>query len=138
MTVISGATNLKTAQGEYDFAVDGGAISTITLRQGGGGTLPNLIPSGSIILGGYIEVDTLVTSASGNTGTISVNAEGAADLQAAVAVSGAPWSTTGRKSITPAFTGAASVKTTTNRSLAITVAVAALTAGKFRVVVYYR
>jgi hypothetical protein len=138
MTVISGATNLKTAQGEYDFAVDGGAISTITLRQGGGGTLPNLIPAGSIILGGYIEVDTLVTSASGNTGTISVNAEGAADLQAAVAVSGAPWSTTGRKSITPAFTGAASVKTTTNRSLAITVAVAALTAGKFRVVVYYR
>jgi hypothetical protein len=138
MTVISGATNLKTAQGEYDFAVDGGAISTHPRRLHRGGTLPNLIPSGSIILGGYIEVDTLVTSASGNTGTISVNAEGAADLQAAVAVSGAPWSTTGRKSITPAFTGAASVKTTTNRSLAITVAVAALTAGKFRVVVYYR
>jgi hypothetical protein len=138
MTIIAGATNLKSAQGEYDFAVDGGAVSTITLRQGSGTTLPNALPSGAVILGGYIEVDTLVTSASGNTGTISVNAEGAADLQAAVAVSGAPWSTTGRKSIVPAFTGAASVKTTAARSLAITVAVAALTAGKFRVVVYYR
>lgn len=138
MTVISGATNLKTAQGEYDFTVDGGVVGTITMRQGGGNTLPNLIPSGSIILAGYIEVDTLVTSASGNTGTISVGTEGAADLQAAVAVSGAPWSTTGRKSIVPAFTGAASVKTTANRSIVLTVAVAALTAGKFRVVVYYR
>lgn len=138
MTVISGATNLKTAQAEYDFSVDGGAISAITLRQGGGNTLPNLIPSGAIVIGGYIEVDTLVTSASGNTGTIAISIEGANDLQTAVAVSGAPWSSTGRKSITPAFTGAASIKTTANRSLVATVAVAALTAGKFRVVVFYR
>lgn len=138
MTVIAGATNMKSVQAEYDFAVDGGAVSTITLRQGGGNTLPNLIPSGSIILEGWIEVDTIVTSASGNTGTIAVNSEGAGDLLAAAVTSGTPWSTTGRKSILPASTGATSVKTTTSRSLAITVAVAALTAGKFRVVVYYR
>jgi hypothetical protein len=137
MTVISGATNLKSAQGEYDFAVDGGAISTITLRQGGG-TLPNVIPAGSIILGGWIEVDTLVTTASGNTGTVAVNSEGAGDLLAAAITSGAPWSTTGRKSIIPVSTGATTVKTTVSRSLAITVATAAITAGKFRVVVYYR
>lgn len=136
MTVIAGATNLKTAQGEYDFAVDGGAVGTITLRQGGGTTLPNLIPNGAIIMGGYIEVDTPVTS--GGAATVAVSSEGAGDLQAAAAVSGAPWSTAGRKSITPAFTGAASVKTTAARSLAIAVATAALTAGKFRVVVWYR
>lgn len=138
MTVIAGATNLKSAQGEYDFAVDGGAVSTITLRQGGGNTLPNLIPSGAVILGGYIEVDTLVTTASGNTGTVAVQSEAAGDLQAAAVTSGAPWSTTGRKSIVPAFTGAASVKMTADRNLKIVVAVAAITAGKFRVVVYYR
>jgi hypothetical protein len=136
MTVIAGATNLKSAQAEYDFAVDGGAVSTITLRQGGGNTLPNLIPSGAVILGGYIEVDTLLTTASGNTGTVAVQAEAAGDLQAAAVTSGAPWSTTGRKSITPAFTGAASVKTTADRNIKIVVA--AITAGKFRVVVYYR
>lgn len=138
MSVISGTTNLKSAQGEYDFAVDGGAVSTITLRQGGGNTLPNLIPAGAIILEGWIEVDTIVTTASGNTGTVAVNSEGAGDLLAAAVTSGTPWSTTGRKSIIPVSTGATTVKTTVNRSLAITVATAAITAGKFRVVVYYR
>lgn len=135
MPIAPGTTALKTAQGEYDFAVDGGAVSTITLRGAGIGSE---IPAGSVIQGGYIEVDTIVTTASGNTGTIGVNSEGAADLHAAVVTSGAPWSTTGRKNVVPAFTGATSVKTTVARSLAITVAVAAVTAGKFRVVVYYR
>jgi hypothetical protein len=138
MTVISGTSALKSAQGEYDFAVDGGAVSTITLRQGGGNTLPNVIPAGAIILEGWIEVDTLVTTASGNTGTVAVNSEAAGDLLAAAITSGAPWSTTGRKSIIPVSTGATTVKTTVSRSLAITVATAAITAGKFRVVVYYR
>lgn len=138
MSVIAGASNMKSVQAEYDFAVDGGAVSTITLRQGGGNTLPNLIPAGSIILEGWIEVDTIVTTASGNTGTIAVNSEAAGDLLAAAVTSGTPWSTTGRKSILPASTGASSVKTTVARSVAITVAVAAITAGKFRVVVYYR
>lgn len=135
MPVIEGTTRLKEAAGEYSFAVDGGAVSTITLRSGttgfGGG-----VPSGAVILGGYIEVDVAVTS--GGAATVSVGSEGAADLLAATLVSGAPWSTTGRKSITPVFTGASSVKTTAARSLTITIAAAALTAGVFRVVVFYR
>lgn len=138
MPVMPSTTATKTAQGEYDFAVDGGAISTITLRSAGGSSVGNELPSGAVVLGGYIEVDTIVTSASGNTGTISVGVEGAADLQAAAITSGAPWSSTGRKSVVPAFTGATSVKTTATRNIAITVATAALTAGKFRVVVLYR
>jgi hypothetical protein len=40
--------------------------------------------------------------------------------------------------VVPAFTGASSVKTTATRQLAITIATAALTAGKGRVVVFYR
>lgn len=136
MPVIEGTSRIKEASGEYDFAVDGGAVSTITLRSAGGASLGNTIPAGSVITGGYLEVDTAVTS--GGAATLGVNSEGAGDLVAGTVVSGAPWSTTGRKSLIPAFTGATSLKTTAARSLAVTVGVAALTAGKFRVVVFYR
>ncbi|WP_405149445.1 hypothetical protein OG589_14550 [Sphaerisporangium sp. NBC_01403] len=136
MPVMEGTRGIKEARGEYDFAVDGGAVSTITLRSAPGDSNGNEIPAGSLIMGGYIEVDTAVTS--GGAATVAVNSEGAGDLQAAAAVSGAPWSTTGRKAITPVFTVGTSVKTTVRRNLAVTVAAAALTAGRFRVVVMYR
>jgi hypothetical protein len=134
MPIIEGSTGIKTAVGEYDFAVDGGAISTITLRSSN--SLGNAVGSGAVILGGYIEVDTVVTS--GGAGTLGVNSEAAGDLLAATVVSGAPWSSTGRKSIIPVFTGATTVKTTAARALTVTVGAFALTAGKFRVVVFYR
>ena len=130
--VIEGTTNLKSAVGEYDFAVDGGAISTITLRSSN--SLGNHVPAGSVITGGYVEVDTQLTS--GGAATIGVNVEAAGDLLAA-ATAVATY-TTGRKSLIPVGTGASTVKTTVARSLTITVAVAALTAGKLRVVVFYR
>lgn len=138
MPTIESTRGLKEVKGEYDFAVDGGAVSTIVLRAAGDDSIGNDLPAGAIITGGFVEVDTLVTTASGNTGTVAVNSEGAGDIVAAAITSGAPWSTTGRKSLVPAFTGATSVKTTARRNLAITVATAAITAGKFRVVVYYR
>jgi hypothetical protein len=134
MGVIEGTHGLKTAQGEYDFAVDGGAVSTITLR--GSGPNGNEIPAGSVIMGGFIEVDTALTS--GGLATVSAGSEAAADLQAAAAFDAAPWSTVGCKSIIPVFTGATSVKTTVKRNLSIAIAVAALTAGKFRVIVFYK
>lgn len=136
MPTMEGTAGIKEAKGEYDFAVDGGAVSTITLRSAN--SSDNVIPAGSVILGGYVEVDTIVTTASGNTGTVGVNSEAAGDIVAAAVTSGAPWSTLGRKSVIPVFTGASSVKTTVARSIAITVAVAAITAGKFRVVLFYR
>ena len=130
MPIIEGTSRLKTAQGEYSFAVDGGAVSTITLRSvdGEGGT----IPAGSIIVGGYVDVTTACASA---TGTIAVNSEGAGDLIAAVGQGS--W-TTGRKDIVPDSTGSTAIKTTAARSLAITIATAAFTAGVFRVVVFYK
>lgn len=136
MPIIEGTRGLKEARGEYDHAVDGGAVSTITLRSAPGDSNGNEIPAGSVIMGGYIEVDTVPTS--GGAATVAVNSDAAGDLQAAAAVSGAPWSTTGRKAITPVFTAATSVKTTARRNIAVTVAAATLTAGKFRVVVLYR
>lgn len=134
MPIIEGTTVVKTAIGEYDFAVDGGAIGAITLRAPANGN--SLIPVGSVITGGYIEIDTLFTT--GTSATMALSIEGAGDLQAATVVSGAPFSTTGRKSIVPAGTGATSVKTTTARALTATIAVGTVTAGKGRVVVFYK
>ena len=130
MAVIEGTDRLKMAVGEYDFAVDGGAVGTITLR--GGGVLGGGFPSGAVVVNGYIEVDTVLTS--GGAATVAVGSEATGDIQAAAVVTGAPWSTTGRKQV--AFSGA---KTTTGtRALTATIAAATLTAGKFRVVILYR
>lgn len=135
MPVIEGTTDLKTAIGEYDFAVDGGAVSTITLRSGVEST-SNLLPVGSVIVSGYIEVDTILASA--GAAAVAVGIESTTDLLGSTAYGSSPWSSTGRKSILPAATGATSVKTTEARALDITIATAALTGGKFRVVVFYK
>ena len=121
-------TALKAIRARYDFAVDGGAVSTIDLTS-------ESIPANAIILGGFIEVDTVLTS--GGSATVALNSEGAGDLLAAAAISGAPWSTTGRKSVIPVFTGATTVKTTAARKVQATIATAALTAGVFDVVLFY-
>lgn len=130
MAIIEGTSAPKSAQAQYDFAVDGGAAGTIVLRPVD--SLGNSIPSGSVITGGFVDVETACTSASG---TISLGAEAAGDL--VVAAGQASW-TLGRKSIVPAGTGATSVKTTAARSLSIVIATAAYTAGKFRVTVFYK
>lgn len=136
MALMPGTHDLKEVTGEYDFAVDGGAVSTVTLRAAPSYSVGNDIPFGAIIEGGFVEVDTAVTS--GGSATVAVTVESAGDIVAAAAISGAPWSTTGRKSLVPAFTGATTVKTTAARSITITIATAALTAGKFRVVLFCR
>jgi hypothetical protein len=121
-------TGIKFVRGRYDFAVDGGAVGTIAITA-------EKIPANAIILGGLVEVDTAVTS--GGSATVAVQVEGAGDIVAAAAVSGAPWSTTGRKSVVPAFTGATTVKTTAARDISIVVAAAALTAGVVDVYLAY-
>ena len=126
MPIIEGTTRPKTVQADYDFAVDGGAVSTITLRG------DNSIPSGAVITGGYVDVETACASA---TGTIAIQTEGAGDILAATAEAGL---TAGRKSVVPAGTGATSVKTTAARNVKIVIATAAFTAGKFRVVLFYK
>jgi hypothetical protein len=92
------------------------------------------IPSGAIVTDALINVDTAVTA--GASGTIGLTLEGAADVQTAVVVTGAPWSTTGAKRATYTAT-TAPVKTTAARSLVAVVGTAAVTAGKFSVVLTY-
>lgn len=108
----------------YDFAVQGGAIGTITL--------PVQIPAKAIVIGGFLDVITAPTS--GGSATVAINVEGAADVQAPTAIASL---TTGRKALIPVFTAASSVKTTIQRNVTVTIATAALTAGKFHIVLYY-
>jgi hypothetical protein len=134
MPVIEGTTSLKTVQAEYDFAVDGGATGTLTLRSvpGPADSKGNTVPAGAVVVSGYIDVTTACLS---GTGTITLQLEGAGDLSGALAQAGL---TVGNKSITPAGTGATAVKTTAVRSIVAVIGTAAFTAGKFRVVLLYK
>lgn len=117
----------KYARFYYDFAVDGGLVSSITMRG-------DAMPASAIVTDSLIHVDTAVTA--GASGTIGLTLESAADMQTAVVVTGAPWSTTGAKRGTMTAT-TAPVKTTAVRSLVAVVGTAAVTAGKFSVVLTY-
>lgn len=120
---------IKSLRVRYDFAVKGGAVGTIPLFGA------SLIPAGAVVIGGIVDVITPPTS--GGAGTLGIGVEAGADIVAAAAVSGAPWSTTGRKSTIPAFTGATSIKTTVARDVNAIIATAALTAGVVDVYLFY-
>lgn len=126
MGIIEGTRSPKTWIGLYDFAVDGGAQSTIVLRSQDGP-----IPNGSVIEGGTLDIETSCASA---TGTMALNSEGAADLLAATAAAGL---TAGRKDIIPDNTGSTAIKLTAARNPALVIATAAFTAGKFRLILHY-
>jgi hypothetical protein len=120
------------ARGIYDFAVDGGAISTKGLMG------QTALKSGITIVGGFIEIHTQLTS--GGAATIAVQVESAGDVVGATAV--ASW-TVGRKKIIPADTSANDlsaanvIRTTAARDISAVIAAFALTAGKFSVVLFY-
>ena len=116
------------AFGLYEFALDGGAVGDIALRGA------PVIPSGAVIINALIYVDTVPTS--GGAATIAIKTEGAADINAADAISGAPWSSTGAKR-GDFDADTAPILTTAARTITATVATAALTAGKFSVFVEY-
>ena len=124
------ARTLLTIRGKYDFAVDGGAVSTIAITSG------TPIPAGSVVIGGYVDITTTLTS--GGAATIACQVEAANDILTAVAV--ASW-TAGRKNVLPsptsgALTASTAVKTTAARDISLVIAAAALTAGVANVVLY--
>lgn len=119
----------KWARGQYSFATDGGAVGDIVLT-----TTPT-VPSGALVLRSFARVSTAFTS--GGAATVAVKLEGAADLNAADAISGAPWSSTGLKQLDATGGDNEGVVTTAARSVTLTVATAALTAGVADIYVEY-
>jgi len=124
-----GRGEIKTYRADYSFAADGGAVSTIGLSGTTG------IPSGAVILAAYLDVTTALTS--GGAATVALQIESAADVQAAVVISGAPWSTTGVKLSSARTRAAVPIATTAARDVSAVIGAAALTAGAFRVYVEY-
>lgn len=131
-----GLGELKVARFLYNgAATDSAGVSNLTVAAHGTGvTLPAL----AIVVGGFFDVNTLFTSAAG-TATIAISVEGANDIQAAAAVSGAPYSTIGRKAIVPKANTpeSTSVKATVAREIVCTVAVQALLTGKLTGYLFY-
>lgn len=128
-----GGNRMKFVRADYDFAVQAGVQGTIALLG------QTVIPSGAIIMGGFINITTAVTSA--GAATIAVQIESAGDV---VATTGkASWTTSPPiKNILPAdtsgsITASTLIKTTAARDISIVIATADLTAGKFQVVINY-
>lgn len=125
-----GLGNLRVARFLFDCAV---AANLPVGAHGVGVTLP----IHAIVVGGFVDVNTAFTGESG--ATLAIHVQGANDIISATAVSGAPYSTIGRKAIVPKANTpeSTSVKCTAAREITCTVAVAALTAGKLTGYLYY-
>ena len=116
------------AVAEYSFATDGGAVSQITLRG-------DTVPSTAQVVDADIIIETVLTS--GGAATVSVDLEAADDINAADAISGAPWSAAKPCKADKLDAANEGFVTTADRAIKVTVGTAALTAGKFKVVVTY-
>jgi hypothetical protein len=121
---------LKTKKYTYSFAVNGGAQGDIALTANNG-----TIPAGAFVVEAFAEVTTPPTS--GGAATIAVKIVGAADVNAADAISGAPWSAAGLKRLDKLGAADAGLKLASAASPVITVATADLTAGVINFYVRY-
>ena len=117
----------RVAYFEYDFARDGGAVGDITLR---GDALPN----NAIVTEGMVYVVTAVTS--GQAATVALKLVNAADVLAATGK--ATLAINALVDVVPVGTAATAIRTTSAGLKPVaTVAVGALTAGKFIVALEY-
>jgi len=111
----------------YDFAVDGGAIGNIPINA--------RIPTGATITHAFYEVITAPTSAGAATLAFGVDVNDLAGLKAATPIASY---TTGYGDLLPDNTAANfTTKTSNPRNIIMTVATAALTAGKINVYFTY-
>lgn len=111
---------------KYDFSVNGGAIGAVTIQD-------KTIPTNALILGGLIfDPDTDLVGA---TATVSLGINSAGDLHAADAIADINGGPLWCDQITLGST--APIETSSQEGLIVTIATAALTAGVFRVKVFW-
>lgn len=118
------------------FVFDAGVAANRPIGAHGTGVI---IPDKSIVVGGFIVVETKFDSDATDAGTIAISVNGANDIVSAAAVSGAPYSTTGKKAIVPKINTpeATSITLTADREITCTVAIEALLSGKLNGVLIY-
>lgn len=118
-------------KGVYNFATQGGAVSSINLLDDDGVAV--VIPSGAIIT--RVLVHAALAATSGGSATIALKSKTAADLLAATAV--ASFTLAALIDGIPVNTAATSIIMTADTTPQVTIAVAALTAGKLNVFIEY-
>lgn len=117
----------------YDFATQGGAVGDIALLDSEGNTA--ILPAGSLISRVFLDTITQPDSA-GEAATVALKSMAAADLLAATGENDIP---VGLMDGIPDNTTGTFIKCTADTTLYATVAVEALTGGKFYVFVeFYR
>jgi hypothetical protein len=114
---------------KYDFALQGGAISTVNLVDEDGKAC--VVPKGAVIRDVLIDVITAGTTGTG--ATMALTAQSAGDLKAALAAA----SYTGLVAGIPVGTTATAIKLTADRTLQATIATGTFTAGKWYVLIEY-
>jgi len=116
----------RVARATYDFAEHGGAISTIGLGVN--------LPDNAIVTRAFYEVVTTLTSATDSaTVAINITTDDVAGILAAVAIktAGDAWDAGYHECIQTGTAANFSEKCTAARAISITIAVEAVTAGKF-------
>lgn len=118
---------LRTARAKYDFAIDGGLVSTITPATNAS------LPINAVIVGAIINS---TTAAAGATATIAVGTSAGSSTTAILGAT-AVTSFTLNALLNGASTFAAPVKLTAVGSVTVTIATAALTAGVIEITLLY-
>lgn len=113
----------------YDYSKLGGAVGDISLVDDYGD--PAVLPDNAVV--DKVIIDVLTAPTSGGAATVALKSEAAGDLLAATAIAGI----TGIIDGVPNGAAANAKKMSADRRVTATVAVAALTAGKFRVMIEY-
>lgn len=113
----------------YSFAVDGGAIGTISLNDDEGNIAT--LPDNAIVTRAWSDVVTTATS--GGAATVSIGIVSTVDIMAATAVA----SVTGILEGIPDGATANMIKLAAVKQVKVAIAVAALTAGKINVYIEY-
>jgi hypothetical protein len=123
-----GVGGLSVARAVYDFTVDGGAIATITPVE------TVTLPLGAVLVGGIVFAAVAVTSLGSATVAVGTTA-GSSTTALLAATAKASLSLNAVLPLVP--TNAVPVRLTAAGAIDVTVAAAALTAGKLEIFVFY-
>lgn len=121
--------SVRLVKGIYNFATQGGAVSTITLKTEDG--VNAVIPAGALVHRVYVK--TLTACTSGGSATISLDLVTTADMMAATAYSSFVTSGNAMQDGKVDGTAGKIVSPSTDKAITMSIATAALTAGKFEV-----